>query len=217
MTLAAYQSAFARMVLSPTLCVRARTEGEAALPAADLSAAERTRLVHIARQRGMRITCILARANRLSALVGALPLTCTLLKPDLNALLDRYWDERPMESLQALPAGLLFGSFLTTAIAEGRVTRRHAADVLRFELERLSLQRAAHAGPCAADDGTLVRRVHFAGNPLPLFVALAEGLPVPEVLTGGPITLLLDFRHDPPRTSVTGAHPLVTPTLVAQD
>ena len=213
MTLAAYQAAFARMVLSPTQCARARSEGGAAFPRTDLSDCERARLVHLARQDGMRITCILARANRLGALVGALPLTCTLLKPELNALLDRYWDEQPMESLQALPAGLLFGRFLHDEIAAGRITRAHAADVLRYERLRLELQRAAHAGGTAPGDATLLRTLEFPGNPLPLFAALTAGRPVSDTLTGGPTTLLLDFRHDPPRTSLILAGPPLPATL----
>jgi hypothetical protein len=145
-TLAAYQEAFSRMVLEPGLCSRARTEGEAAFAAYDLDAVERARLVHIARQPGMRITCILARANRLSSLVGALPRTCELLEPELRGLLDRYWGASPMASLQALPAGLAFAEFLRGEIEHGRVKARHALGVLRGEVALLEMQMAVHVG-----------------------------------------------------------------------
>jgi hypothetical protein len=151
MTLAAYQDAFARMVLSPALCLRARREGESAFAGSDMSPIERARLAHIAGQPGMRITCILARANRLSPVAGALPRTCMLLKPELAALLDRYWEQRPMASLQALTAGLDFGRFLEAELAAGRVSAPDAADVLREELAALLLQHAAHTG--MADQG----------------------------------------------------------------
>ncbi|HTE05246.1 MAG TPA: hypothetical protein VK824_03540 [Planctomycetota bacterium] len=143
MTLAAYQASFARMVLEPALAVRARAEGAAAFTDPALSEAERARLADVACQRGMRVTCVLARANRLSSLVAALPATCTLLKPELNALLDRFWGEQPMETLQALPAGLAFGRFLRDEIAAGRVAHPRAADVLLPELEELAERRAA--------------------------------------------------------------------------
>jgi len=152
MTLAAYQDAFARMVLSPALCLRARSDGEAALAGFDLDAAERSRLLHIARQPGMRITCILARANRLSSLVGALPLTCELLKPELGAIIDRYWDEKPMADLQSLPAGLVFAQHLVDYVPVMGLIKRvlderpsHVAPAARFrnELEDYMSEHAA--------------------------------------------------------------------------
>ena len=203
MTLAAYQDAFARMVLSPALCLRARSLGEAALAGFDLDAAERSRLLHIARQPGMRITCILARANRLSSLVGALPLTCELLKPELGAIIDRYWDEKPMSDLQSLPAGLVFAQHLVDEIAAGRIAARFAADVLRYERARLELQLASHVRPAHAGDGSgddAVRTLAFAFDPSPLFEALAAGEEAPATLPATPTTVVLDFRGDPPET-----------------
>jgi hypothetical protein len=204
MTLAAYQDAFARMVLSPALCLRARSDGEAALAGFDLDAAERSRLLHIARQPGMRITCILARANRLSSLVGALPLTCELLKPELGAIIDRYWDEKPMADLQSLPAGLVFAQHLADEIAAGRITARFAADVLRYERARLELQLATHVHAADAGGGgsrgDAVRTLAFAFDPSPLFEALVAGEEAPAALPGTPTTVVLDFRGDPPET-----------------
>lgn len=201
MTLAGYQAAFARMVLSPALCLRARDEGEAAFAGFDMDATERARLLHIARQPGMRVTCILARANRLSSLVGALPLCCELLKPELGPLLDRYWEAHPMANLQALPAGLAFAGFLKREIELGRVTAAHAADVLRFELARLELQLVAHTGGGADETTPRIRELRFAIDPTPLFEALAAGAPRPDRLSDTPTTLVLDFRCDPPETT----------------
>jgi hypothetical protein len=204
MTLAAYQDAFARMVLSPALCLRARQAGEAAFEGFEMDSAERARLLDIARQPGMRITCMLARANRLSSLVGALPLSCELLKPELGALLDRYWDAQPMANLQALPAGLAFARFLRAEIDAGRIAQPHAADVLRCELARLELQLAAHTGA-----GGGVCALHFEFDPTPLLEALAAGADLPITLPAQPTVLELDFRVDPPQTRVrrTGAAP----------
>ena len=115
MTLAAYQDAFARMVLSPSLCVRARAEGESAFAGVRHDAAERARLLHIARQPGMRITCILARANRLSSLAGALPRQCELLKPELGRFLTATGSPADGD-LQSLPAGLAFAQYLADEI-----------------------------------------------------------------------------------------------------
>jgi len=205
MTLAAYQDAFGRMVLSPALCRRARAEGEAAFAAFDLDAAERARLLHIARQPGMRITCILARANRLSSLAGALPLSCELLKPQLGALLDAYWDAHPMADLQSLPAGLAFAQFLAAEIDAGRVGVRHAADVLRYERAWLELQLATHTGSASRDSDAAVSELGYDHDPTPLFEALAAGTAVPDRLRAAPTTVVLDFRSDPPQTHVRPA------------
>jgi hypothetical protein len=202
MTLAAYQEAFGRMVLSPALCVRAREVGVAAFESFDLTPAEASRLAAIAAQPGMKITCILARANRLSSLVGALPLTCALLKPELSQWLDRFWDEQPMPTLQALPAGLAFGRYLEREIEQGRLQVRYAAEVLAFELTALDLQRMAHTESVSASDATRLRVVDFPFDPSPLLSALAQHEPVPEELGNRPTQVVLDYQQDPPQTYV---------------
>jgi hypothetical protein len=202
MTLAAYQDAFARMVLSPALCLRARAEGQAALASFDLNEAERARLLHIAGQPGMRITCVLARANRLSSLVGALPLSCELLKPQLGALLDRYWDVHPMADLQSLTAGLAFAQYLAGEFQAGRIVARFAIDVLRYERAWLELQLSTHTASLLPAGNSAVRELAFEFDPSPLFEALGAGQPVPDFPQGTPTTVVLDFRSDPPQTHV---------------
>jgi hypothetical protein len=182
-----------------------RDEGAAAFSDSGMDAAELARLVHIARQPGMRITCILARANRLSSLVGALPLTCELIKPELGPLLDRYWDAHPMSDLQALTAGLAFAHFLADEIGAGRIVTRHAGDVLRYERAWLQMQLAVHTGEWASGARTAVRELAFGFDPAPLFDALARGEPVPDRLESAATTVVLDFSSDPPRTQMRRA------------
>jgi len=202
MTLAAYQQAFARMVLSPALCRRARDEGEAAFAGFGMDDVELARLVHIAHQPGMRITCILARVNRLSSLIGALPLSCELIKPELGPLVDRYWDAHPMTDLQSLTAGLAFAQFLADEIEAGRIATCHAAEVLRYERNWLEMQLAVHTGGVSAEARPNVSELAFSFDPGPLFEALAAGEPVPETLAATPTTVVLDFSTDPPRTQM---------------
>jgi hypothetical protein len=202
MTLAAYQDAFAHMVLAPRLCVSARERGVAAFEGFDLTPAEARRLAAIAAQPGMKITCILARANRLSSLVGALPLTCALLKPELSQWLDRFWDEQPMRTLQALPAGVAFGRFLQREIEEGRLRVRYAPEVLAFELTALDLQRMAHTESVPATGAARLRVMEFPFDPSPLLSALAQHEPVPQELGARPTQVVLDYQRDPPQTYV---------------
>jgi hypothetical protein len=202
MSLAAYQDVFARMVLSPALCLRARTEGQAALIGFDLDDAERARLLHIAGQPGMRITCVLARANRLSSLVGALPLSCELLKPQLGALVDRYWDTHPMADLQSLTAGLAFAQYLAEELQACRIVARFAVDVVRYERAWLELQLSTHTAGSLPAGQAAVRELAFGFDPTRLFEALGAGQPVPDMPKGTPTTVVLDFRNDPPQTLV---------------
>lgn len=205
MTLAAYQQAFARMVLSPALCRRARDEGAAAFAGFGMDAVELARLVHIARQPGMRITCILARANRLSSLVGALPMTCELIKPELGPLVDRYWDAHPMTDLQSLMAGLAFARYLAAEIEAGRVVTPRAADVLRYERTWLEMQLAVHTGDTSSGARETARELAFDFDPGPLFEALTAGEPLPETLPGAATLVVLDFSSDPPQTRLRRA------------
>jgi len=145
-------------------------------------------------------------ANRLSSLVGALPLSCELLKPQLAELVDRYWENTPMADLQALPAGLAFARYLDLEIRAGRVVNRFAIDVLRYERAWLELQLCTHTGS-SRDGDELVRELAFEFDPRPLFEALASGKPVPEMLPDRPTTIDFDFRSDPPQTRFH--HPVV--------
>jgi hypothetical protein len=207
MTLAAYQQAFARIVLSPALCRRVREEGAAAFAGFGMDATELARLVHIARQPGMRITCILARANRLSSLVGGLPLSCELIKPELGPLVDRYWEAHPMTDLQSLTAGLAFAHYLADEIDAGRVATRHAGDVLRYEHAWLEMQLAVHTGDIASGARPAKREIEFDFDPAPLLEALAAGEPIPETLPTSATTVVLDFSSDPPRTQMRSTLP----------
>jgi hypothetical protein len=142
---------------------------------------------------------MLARANRLSSLVGALPLTCELIKPELGPLLDRYWDAHPMSDLQSLTAGLAFAPFVADEIGARRIVIRHAGDVLRYERAWLEMQLAVHTGGTSPKARMAVRELEFSFDPAPLFEALAAGAPVPESLAASPTTVVLDFSTDPPR------------------
>lgn len=134
MSLHAYQTALARMTLDPALCRRILAEGERALSGYDLTPRELRRLAAIVRQPGMRVNCILSRANRLAAISGLLPRTCSLLEDQLRDLLDRFWGQHDMASLQTLAAGLEFAAFLEREIAAGRVTHPDAAETLASEV-----------------------------------------------------------------------------------
>lgn len=133
MSLHAYQTALARMTLDPALCRRILAEGERALSGYDLTPRELRRLAAIVRQPGMRVNCTLSRANRLAAISGLLPRTCDLLQDQLRELLDRFWGQHDMASLQTLPAGLEFAAFLEREIAAGRVMHPLAAETLASE------------------------------------------------------------------------------------
>src|SRR5262245_35186635 len=91
MALGHFQRALSDMALDARVAAAVRKDGAAALSAYPLTALEQERLVHVARQPGMDLTCTLARLNRFGPIVEFFPLICELLKPGLRELVDELW------------------------------------------------------------------------------------------------------------------------------
>src|SRR2546425_6314789 len=112
MSLGVYQEIFCRMVASPGFRDRVLEGPGQALNGLDLTERERQRLLAVAAQPGMLVNSAIHRANRLSPLDQALPLTCFLLGERLRGLLERYWSENPTENLQIPAECERFAAFL---------------------------------------------------------------------------------------------------------
>ena len=112
--MAAFQRAYADLAASPKLCLAVRADADSALAPYDLDARERGRLERAVWQRGMDANCSLYRATRLNALHSVAPLTLSLIKPCLGALLDAYWEEHPVHDVQFVRETARFIAFLET-------------------------------------------------------------------------------------------------------
>src|SRR3981081_119963 len=91
MTLLGYQRALTTMIASPELCLRVRSDPNAALANYDLTPREHRRLAAVARQTGMSTSCTLHRVNRMTPIYSYLPLTCLLLGDDLMRETELFW------------------------------------------------------------------------------------------------------------------------------
>jgi hypothetical protein len=113
-SLAAFQRAYADLAASPRLCLAVRADPVAALAPYDLEARERDRLARAVWQRGMDANCTLYRVTRITALNTVMPLTLKLLKPDLRALLDGYWEAHPIHEVRFAREAARFIAWLET-------------------------------------------------------------------------------------------------------
>jgi hypothetical protein len=200
MSLPEFQRALCEMTLDPSLAAAVLRRGAPALAGYDLTPRERSRLAGAARQRGMSVNCTLARANRFAPVADAFPLTCSLLKPRLRALVDELWSVSRPGSYQLSGEVDAFAAFLRDKLARGELDEPYAESVLAYEcavwqLVRRLQQRAS--GPPLT--------VHFVHDPRLLLPALGrDAVPAPELPRGG-YTVQLSLGPD-------GLERLVLPT-----
>lgn len=164
MSLAAFQSVLARLILEPEFRDRVR-EGEAAALQGELTDGERERLRRIAADPGLDVNRTLHKGFRLGKLRALLPLTCSLLgSRALTREVAAFWAERPPSGFYFLPEALEFCDFL----AARRVRRKYLPEIVAFERAALELQRARFDEPPP-------QLVHFEHDPAALLAAVAGG------------------------------------------
>jgi len=142
MSLRNFQRALSDMTLDPRLTAAVRRSGVPALSDYELTPLEQQRLVDVARQPGMDLTCTLARGNRFAPIVEMFPLTCELLKPWLRELLDELWSRHRPDNYQLAGEEDAFGRFLEEKIAGRELTHPYAEEVFRYESACLDLARS---------------------------------------------------------------------------
>lgn len=190
MTARAFQTAMARLIVEPEFRDAVRTDVAAALPGG-LTPLEASRLVAIARDRGLDMNRTLHKGFRLGKLRALLPLTCAALTPArLAREVARFWQTCPPASFSFLPEALEFCAFL-----ERRQIRSvYLAEVLAYERATLELERARIDAPPP-------QSVRFRHDPIALLGTLATGRR-PRAVRERPC-LLLGSRSDDAQTSWT--------------
>lgn len=169
MTVAAFQSALARLIVDPAFRDRVRREGAPALRGRPLAPGERSRLLAAAGDPGMAVTATLHRGFRLSKLLGRLPLTFTLLDAATSQReLEAFWAARPPTSLYYLEEAIAFCDHLLERADDLDVP--YLAEIVGYERAGLELQRAR-------PDGTEppLEWVEFEHDPLTLIGEVAAG------------------------------------------
>jgi len=163
-SLAAFQTALARLIIEPEYRDRVRAGGDAA-PPGDLDDVERARLLSIAADPGLDVNRTLHKGFRLGKLRALLPLTCRLLgSRALMREVAAFWSVRRPSGFYFLPEALEFCDFLATRGLRARYIR----EIVDFERASLELQRARFDEPPP-------QVVRFDHDPGALLGAVASG------------------------------------------
>lgn len=186
MTAPAFQAAMARLIVEPEFRDAVRSDGPAAL-SGDLTPLETSRLIAIAKDRGLDMNRTLHKGFRLGKLRALLPLTCAALTPArLAREVARFWQAHPPASFSFLPEALEFCAFLERR----RIRSVYLAEVLAYERAMLELERARIDMPPP-------QSVRFRHDPVALLGALASGLR-PRAVRVRPCLLLGSKSDDAP-------------------
>lgn len=180
MSLAAFQSQLARLVLDPRWREEIRTAGPGALDG-DLTDRERRRLFQAAGDPGLALTATLVRSVRLGQILTHLPLTRALLGDTLLAReVRRFWAQEPPRTLYALEEAEAFAADLLRR----RLHNPFLDEVVGFERALLELRRARPGNRPAPP-----QTVFFQHDPRVVLGALYAGRQPPRRLRQRPCAL----------------------------
>jgi hypothetical protein len=186
MSLPEFQRALCDMTLDASRAAALLRSGASGLSGYRLTSREKSRLVDAVRQRGMSVTCTLARANRFAPVADAFPLTCSLLKPRLRALLDELWSLSRPANYQLSGEVDAFAAFLRHKLSRGELDDPYADEILRYEcavwelIRRVQTEgRSGSVEQQASEQAIMVRFVH---DPRVLLPALErDEIPTPDL------------------------------------
>jgi hypothetical protein len=170
-----FQALMARLVIDPDFRDEVRERGESAL-GDELEPVERTRLVAVARARGMDIVRTLHKGWRLGKVLSMVPLARVALGDDLFAReLGAFWAAEPPRSLYFREEAIAFCDHLLTR-SDALPEVPFLEEVVAYERAQLELLKPRPDGTSA----TLL--VRFRHDPVWLLGELVAGRPPRDVL-----------------------------------
>jgi hypothetical protein len=185
-SLAAFQSGLARLVIDPRWRDELRARGPAALPGG-LTRREGARLCAAAADPGLAVTGTLVVSFRLGKLITLLPMTRRLLGEAVLAReARRFWAEQPPRTFYALEEALDF----TAALLRRRLRNPFVDEVVGFERAMLELRRPRES------PGPRSELVRFDHDPRIVLGALAAGRRPPRRTRRRPCALVASLRAD---------------------
>lgn len=134
MSIGEFQRAFAALISSPELCIRARADIDNTLGEFSLTSRELRRLHDMVCSDGMSVNCTLYRVNRLIPIYSVLPHTCRLLGKYLGPELDAFTSASRHSTLQYRWEAWRFGNWIQDKIELGLLPGGPVEDAIRFEL-----------------------------------------------------------------------------------
>ena len=182
MSLITFQRLMVELTLSPPMVRRLRAGDLADLERVDLTERERRRILDIVRQPGISVHCSLSRGNRLEAIAISLPMTCTLVKPMLQPLLDAFWDESPPTNYQLAGMDAAFARFLRGRIDAGELEVEYLSEIVEYETLCLGLRDRRRVDPEGGDFEAFMEFEHDPDRLLPPLSRLT--LPPPGLPKG---------------------------------
>lgn len=189
MSLAAFQSVLAQLVTSAMFRENVVALGEHALTDFELTVKERTRIVRLATDAGVKVTATLVESFRFAKIVKLMPLTRILLGDTrLAEEARRFWLHHPPRSFYAVDEVIAFCDHLANGIEMG-ADMPYLEDVLSLERTMLELRRPR------ADDAPVTRLIRFHSDPVGLLAPLAAGR-VPDDVRPLQCALLVTVRED---------------------
>ena len=135
-----FQKALAELAASPEFVSDVVERPELLRERYYLSDREYRRLVSVVNQPGMKCSCMLYRANRLTPIAAYLPELCEALGDDLNPLLSEYWEHFTHTNLNFLVEAYRFCRFLEDRIDAGSLNGDILFPILERESAGLSMQ-----------------------------------------------------------------------------
>jgi hypothetical protein len=207
MLLPEFKRALTDFVASPELCRAAAADPSRLTGEYDLTERELKRLLHSAKQPGMKVCWSLHRANRFGPMRAILPLTCRALGQHLRRELDAFWNGALPEDMQFKSEADRFASFLLRRVCEGQLDLPVLDDLLSFELAMTELrfmpqrpirETLARAGTLVGATTLIlhpfIRLLHFQHDPERLLASAIGERPVPSDLTRGDYHPLVDGK-----------------------
>lgn len=134
MSLRAFQQALVELTLVPRKTGALRQGDTSLFADFDLTSRERERLLAVARQPGMPVSCSLSRGNRFEVIAETFPMTCVLLEPVLRQLLDELWAEWRPDNYQLIGEDDAFAAFLSRKRAAEEFPVEYLDEVFAYEL-----------------------------------------------------------------------------------
>ncbi len=133
MSLKDFQLALAEIITSPQIGQAYYKDPGTLDQKYTLSEKEKTRLLSMVSQKGMRTNYMLYQMNRLTPLTMFMGYTLKILHPQLMSILHPFWAAYPKTSFQFRDEIAFFSAFLKKKIADGSLDLPYLEDVLRLE------------------------------------------------------------------------------------
>jgi hypothetical protein len=172
MSLEEFQRALVDLTLNPRLAVRLIRGELNGMDNFSLTERESRRIVDIVKQRGMSVSCSLARGNRFEPIGEIFPMTCILLEPVLRDLLDELWQEaRPM-NYQFSGEEESFAQMIRSKISSGHLFIEYLEEIFNYEWACWQLARQMRAQTDFDHEAAMI--IEFKHPPDQLLPPLSE-------------------------------------------